>query len=75
MVDDENVVSELRKRYKDVPAIVFSRSVFRASTAGELFDILESIPDTPYCWDETKRRWSRTNDITCKSDFDFGIVN
>lgn len=40
------------------------RSVERARTPGELFDILEDIPDEyPLVWDENLRRWVGTDDL------------
>ena len=63
MIDPE-IVEGLRGRYEEVHPLVFHRSVERAETAGELFDILDSVPDYPFVWNEETRRWDKTNDLT-----------
>jgi len=51
-------------RYPDLHPLLFARSVERSQSAGELFDILEEIPDEfPLIWDENVRRWVVTSDI------------
>lgn len=63
MIDPE-IVQGLRERYSEVHPLVFQRSVERAETPGELFDILDSIPEHPFVWDEENRSWSTTTDLT-----------
>lgn len=54
----------LRQRYSGVYPLIFLRSVERASTPGEAFDILESIPqEYPIVWDDNIRRWVTTKDM------------
>jgi hypothetical protein len=68
---DEEVVSKLRDRYANLHPLVFSRSVERARSAGELFDILESIPDDlPIMWSDEDYRWIRTDDVTQSGKFE-----
>jgi hypothetical protein len=62
---DENVINKLKERYQDFHPLMFKRSVEKAKTLGELFDILEDIPDKyPLKWCEEKRKW-----ISCKDYF------
>lgn len=54
----------LKKRYGHLHPLIFKRSLERANTDVELFDILESIPkERPIVWDENSRRWIFTEDI------------
>lgn len=40
------------------------RSVERSNSPGELFDILEDVPNEyPIVWDEATRRWVVTDDL------------
>lgn len=43
----EEIITALKKRYQINP-LVFQRSCEYASSASELFDILESIPALPF---------------------------
>lgn len=60
---DEEFISSLQQRYKDLSPLVFQRSVERAKTKVELFEILEDIPDFPFSWSEKKRKWVREKDL------------
>jgi hypothetical protein len=63
-IDMEDLIKKLRERYSDVPLLVFARSIERSRSAGDLFDILETIPGRcPLVWDENQRRWVVVNDI------------
>jgi len=57
---DSEIVSSLKKRYANIPPFVLNRSIERAKSVGELFDILDTIPELPICWDSEERRWVRT---------------
>ena len=58
---DEKLISKLKERY-DVHPLIFHRSVERAKTAGDLFDILDTIPNKfPLIWNEKERRWLNTD--------------
>ena len=61
---DQGIVDALRNRFVDVHPLAFHRSVERAETPGELFDILDTMPNYPYVWDEVGRRWKQETDIT-----------
>jgi len=64
MIDEETILN-MQKKYKDVIPMVFHRSVEYAKDAGELFDILEALPDElPVIWDSEIRRWVVTDDLT-----------
>jgi hypothetical protein len=62
-VTPNKVVDELRRRY-DIHPLLFQRSVEYAATPGELFDILESIPEYPIVWDVDDRRWKQVDDLS-----------
>jgi hypothetical protein len=64
---DQEVVEKLKERYPQIHPLLFNRSVERARSVGELFDILESIPNEyPIVWGESEHRWVFTNDILQK---------
>jgi hypothetical protein len=61
---NKDVVKNMGERYKNVPPLIFHRSASYAKTPGELFDILESIPNTfPLIWDEKTRTWTTVENI------------
>lgn len=60
----KEIQEAMRERYAHLHSLVFQRSVDKAKTHGELFDILETIPDEyPIVWDEEARRWVHTKDL------------
>ncbi len=62
MADD--LIQGFRKRYADVHPLLFARSVERSRSPGELFEILESIPERmPVVWNDASRRWLTTDDL------------
>lgn len=63
MIADE-LVASMKERYAHVHPLVFQRSLEHAQSHGELFDILESIPELPYTWDEVSHRWIHMPDLT-----------
>lgn len=61
---DLSVVSKLKSRYPHLHPLLVHRSVQRAKSLGELFDILESVPDDfPVTWNEKTRTWENTKDM------------
>jgi len=61
---DESLVDGLRDNFKDVHPLIFHRSLERAVSPGDLFDILDTIPiEYPIIWNEDERRWKSTDDI------------
>jgi len=68
-----NEVQEaLRKRYSEIHPLIFQRSMEKAESDGELFDILESFPGYPAIWDENNRRWIKTEDLLQSKDIEKG---
>jgi hypothetical protein len=60
-----NEVQEaMKERYAHIHPLIFQRSLERSKNDGELFDILETIPDEfPIVWDDEKRSWVTTEDL------------
>lgn len=68
---EQDVLDSLRQKYLHVHPLIFHRSTERARDAGDLFDILESLPkDLPVIWDERKHRWVVTDDLTQSAQFE-----
>jgi len=66
----EKTVEGLRKRYPQMHPLVFHRSIERSESGGELFDILEEVPEGyPLVWNENHRRWIITEDLQQSSKF------
>jgi hypothetical protein len=60
----DEVQEALRDRYNHLHPLIFQRSLEKAKSNGELFDILESVPKTlPIVWDDDQRRWVSTDDL------------
>ena len=69
-ISDE-LLDGFHKRYSDPHPLIFQRSVDKAESPGELFDILESFPDKyPLVWCDKERCWKHTNDIFQKKALD-----
>lgn len=66
---DHKLIEGFKTQYSHVHPLIFLRSYERAGTPGELFDILESIPEFPLEWDESIRRWKTTDDILHSREF------
>jgi hypothetical protein len=49
---EQKIIDSLKEKFADVHPLVFQRSLEHAKTAGELFDILDTLPDLPFTWDE-----------------------
>ena len=59
-----NVQKALRERYEHVHPLLFLRCLEKAKTDGELFDLLDGMPDGfPLIWDQENRRWLATDDL------------
>ncbi len=68
---DQDIIKKMKDRYSHLHPLIFHRSVERSGNAGELFDILESIPeDLPVVWDENIHRWVVTDDLSQSRRFD-----
>ena len=60
----EEIVNSLREKYAFIHPLIFQRSIERAKSGGELFDILDSIPqEFPIVWNEENKRWITTKDL------------
>jgi len=60
----DEVQEALKERYGHLHPLLFQRCLEKAETNGELFDMLESIPDEfPVVWDDDKRQWIHTEDL------------
>ena len=60
----EEIKRGLRERYKGVNPLVFQRSCEYATSAGDLFDILDTLPAPPFVWNQKMRRWITLKDVT-----------
>jgi len=66
-----NTLDGLRRRYSTMHPLMFQRTIERANSAGEAFDMLESIPPTfPIIWDEQKRQWVSLTDMWLEPESD-----
>lgn len=67
---DPEVVGKLKERYSNLNPLLVHRSVERARSLGELFDILDSCPATsPLVWSHAQRCWVVTEDILQVENF------
>lgn len=61
---DDSTLANFRAKYSWLHPLVFQRSLERAVSALDLFEILESAPkDPPFSWDEGARSWRRDEDV------------
>ena len=60
------VIESLKKHF-DVHPLVFHRSLEKAITQGDLFDILDTIPEQcPIIWDDSQHKWVSTDLLQAK---------
>ena len=70
IMSDTEIVSKLKDRYPNVHPLLFHRSIEHAKSNGELFDILDTIPNEfPLIWCAKSFRWIVTDDIFLSNDF------
>lgn len=68
---DKKIVESLKKRYSHIHPLIFHRSVERAKSGGDLFDILDSFEDRyPVVWGEKEGRWVVSDDVTQSTRFE-----
>lgn len=61
---NEVAARKLRERYAHVHPLIFNRSCSYAKSLGDLFDILEGLPQNyPIIWDNKRRQWVTVDDI------------
>ena len=72
MIDFESeAVTKVKERYNQIHPLIVHRSMERAKSPGDLFDILDCLwseikaSPSPYpvVWHEEQRRWVKTDDI------------
>ena len=70
---DKELIAKLRERYSSLDQLLFTRSVERAKSPGDLLDILDTTPQQfPIVWCETTRRWITTQDMYQSEHFNAG---
>lgn len=61
---DEKIVAKLREKYSELHPLLFSRSVQHARSNGELFDIIDTVPEKyPIVWNDKENKWVGVDDI------------
>lgn len=63
---DDELASSLKRRYSKMHPLVLQRSIERALSLSELFEILESVPKAPFSWSEESRSWVKDSDLMAK---------
>ncbi len=66
VIFDDDLLFELHSKYADLHPLLLQRSIEKANNSLELFEILESIPNPPFSWDENSRSWAKNMDILSK---------
>lgn len=60
----EKELLNFRSKYSAVHPLVFHRSLEKATSALDLFEILESIPSkAPFSWDDDAHSWVAVEDF------------
>jgi len=62
---DSNVVQSLKFKFAHIHPLAFHRSLERAKSVGDLFDILSSFDEAkfPIIWDENEHKWVYTDNL------------
>lgn len=61
---NEAGIRNLRERYFNINPLMFQRCVSLSNSLGELFDMLEDVPNKyPLIWCRVKRKWVVLEDI------------
>ena len=66
MILCEEIIDKFRKNYSGVHPLVLQRSIERARDSLDLFEILESIPNPPFSWNDERHAWVKNMDVTSK---------
>jgi hypothetical protein len=65
-----DLVGRLKERYPQIHPLIFHRSMERAKSPGDLFDILETFPDKyPVIWNDQQHRWIKDEDMLRVASF------
>lgn len=61
----DEVQDSLKQRHSHLHPLIFQRSVEKARSNGELFDILEEVSsmEMPVVWNEKDRKWMKSDDL------------
>jgi hypothetical protein len=51
----------LKVRYSQIHPLLFHRCTEKAKTNGQLFDMLEKMPEFPLAWNEQAQAWQSTD--------------
>jgi hypothetical protein len=51
----------LKIRYPHIHPLLFHRCVEKAKTNGDLFDMLEKMPELPMVWNDEAHAWQTTD--------------
>lgn len=55
---DTKVVEKLKEKFSFLPPLLVYRSIERAKSNGDLFDILDTVPEKyPIVWCDKNNRW------------------
>jgi hypothetical protein len=58
------IQAALKERHASLHPLLFQRSLEKAKTDVELFDILDGMPEQyPLVWDEDNQCWKNTDDL------------
>jgi hypothetical protein len=60
---DKKLLDKLKEKYSDLHPLLFSRSKERARSNGDLFDILDTVPEMPVTWCDQSSRWVHVDDL------------
>lgn len=61
---DKTMLDGFRSRYAHIHSLIFWRSIEKARTLGDLFDILEDVPaSTPVVWSDEAHGWKPCRQI------------
>lgn len=64
---DDKLSESLKKRYSHLHPLLVQRSLERAVSMVDLFEILEGVPKKPpFSWDDEKHAWVKESDICAK---------
>lgn len=71
---NEKVVLALKNRYSHLHPLLLQRSIERAKSNGDLFDILDTTPTIfPIIWNDAEYRWVITEDLLQSKEFSLGV--
>jgi hypothetical protein len=59
----DDIKEKFRAKYDQLHPLMFQRSIEYSGSPGDLFDILDTVPELPYAWDKKSRRWVHLEDL------------